>query len=312
MRTAVALLLAAVGCSNPAPAGESPPAPPPAPSAPWPTPPPYDLTADLDVRTALAGGHVTYTKVQDDVFLLASDKQAVLDDIAPRLHASLAALLDGRFSRAPSRALTLYVFDDTHSFFEVCRERVSWDACDRLLGLWKKETRELFVDLSSGKTTLTHELVHTLLDADAEAVPGGPGAWAAPHWLHEGIAALFETPVVTGTTIHGVTNWRLADLRAAQGSRDLRDLVHLDALFRMPDELFDGPHPGAAYAVARFACQWMDSPEQDRLWKFYRRWRAHSADDATGEASFQEVFGQTPKEADRAWQVYLGSLHKPR
>jgi hypothetical protein len=156
-----------------------------------------------------------------------------------------------------------------------------------------------------------HELVHPLLAADAEAVPGGPGAWAAPRWVREGIAALFEQPVLGGLEIHGATNRRLDDLHRAQASPVEQELVHLDALFRMPDDLFDGEHGLAAYAVARFACQWMDSPDQDRLWRFYRAWRAHAADDPSGEASFAQVFGQTPREADAAWQKWVRTLRRP-
>ena len=87
--------------------------------------------------------------------------------------------------------------------------------------------------------------------------------------------------------------------------------MHLDALFRMPDDLFEGDHALAAYSVARFACQWMDSGE-DRLWRFYRAWRARPADDPTGEKAFAEVFGQTPREADEAWQKWVRSLQRPR
>jgi hypothetical protein len=141
-----------------------------------------------------------------------------------------------------------------------------------------------------------HERVHPLLPAAPDPVPDGPPAWDAPRWVREGIAALFERPVIQGTEIHGVTNWRLADLRRSQASPSERDLVHLDALFRTPDDLFDGDHEGAAYAVARYACQWMDSPGEDRLWRFYHAWRARAGGDPTGEASFAEVFGQTPKE----------------
>jgi hypothetical protein len=204
----------------------------------------------------------------------------------------------------------MYVFGIGGDFYGLCAQRVG-RSCGSLLGLWIPETREILVDLAPGAGTLVHELVHPLLDADAEAVPGGPGAWTAPRWVREGIAALFEQPVLNEGEIHGATNWRLDDLRGAQASLAEQALVHLDALFRMPDDLFDGDHGRAAYAVARFACQWMDSPEQDRLWRFYRLWRTHAADDPTGATSFAAVFGQTPREADAAWQKWVRSLHRP-
>jgi hypothetical protein len=76
----------------------------------------------------------------------------------------------------------------------------------------------------------------------------------------------------------------------------------------MPDDLFDGDHQLAAYAVVRFACQWMDLPKQDGLWRFYRAWRDGMASDSTGEKAFAAVFGRTPHEADAEWQKWVRSL----
>ncbi|HEY8091920.1 MAG TPA: hypothetical protein VIF09_28860 [Polyangiaceae bacterium] len=281
-------------------------------SAPWPKPPAYDLAADLELRTAFAATHGAQSLLTDDVFLVASPDGDALPDDVKLVHDALAALLNGRFTRAPSRALTVYLFDDDRSFDPMCKQRFGDTRCASWLGLWIKETREIFADQGPGKSTLIHELTHPLLDADAEAVPGGRGAWRQPRWLREGVSSLFEAAVLKGTEIHGATNWRLGDLRRAQASAEDRELVHLDALFRMPDDLFDDSrahdHARSAYAASRFACQYLD--EQGKLWPFYRAWSTHAADDATGEKSFVETVGTTPKDADAAWQAWLGALHR--
>lgn len=282
-------------------------------SAPWPTTPPYSLADDLTLRRALAGEGVyptVRTLLQDDVFLLTTSDGEDLAAIGGRVHAALEALLNGRFSRLPAQAVTVHLARDGEDFDALCDRRLN-RSCASFLGIWIGATREILVDLELGESTLVHELTHPLLAADAEAVPGGPPAWNAPRWLREGIAALYELPVLQGKEIHGATNWRLADLRRAQASAKDRGLVHLDALFRMPDDLFDNEDEGgAAYSVARFACQYWDSAGQDRLWRFYRTWRAHAADDPTGETSFVEVFGQTAREADVAWQKWLRGLRQ--
>jgi hypothetical protein len=270
----------------------------------WPTPPAYDLDADVKLRESLASEHFggdMHVHVQDGVFVLAARDYDLLPDAERLTRESMAALVNGRFSRRPTRAVTVYVLDHRPSFDFLCQERLGRPCNPKWLGLWVKETREILVDQSLGRTTLVHELVHPLL----EETPG------LPRWLREGIAALFEAPAIFGADIHGTTNWRLDDLQRALGSPSERELVHLDALFRMPDDLFDGEHALAAYAVARFACQWMDSPEQDRLWRFFRTWKEHAAADPRGETSFAEVFGQTPREADDAWQKWVRSLQRP-
>jgi hypothetical protein len=254
------------------------------------------------MRQSLATPHLfqhVATRVEDGVFVLAAsyDRPALLDDAARRTHEALAALLHDRFTEPPSRAVTVYVIDNPLDWNILCVERLGHPCPPTWLGAWFKESRELFVNQQLGPTTLVHELVHPLIE------PSG-----VPRWLREGIAALYEQPEVHGLEIHGTTNWRVDDLRRALRSPVDRDLAHLDALFRMPDDLFDGDHQLAAYAVVRFACQWMDLPKQDGLWRFYRAWRDGMASDSTGEKAFAAVFGRTPHEADAEWQKWVRSL----
>jgi hypothetical protein len=291
-------------CSSGAPSTELPPAPAPAlgPAPPWPTPAPYDFVADVQMREVFARAHLPTgmtTRVQDDVFVLAAPygETALLADAARRTHEALAALLHDRFSGLPSRAVTVYVVDDDNSFALLCIERLGHVCPSKWLGAWFKESREVLVNQRLGPTTLVHELVHPLVE-DA----------GLPRWLREGIASLLEQPEIHGLAIHGTTNWRVAGLRKALRSPVERELVHLDALFRMPDDLFDGDHQLAAYSAVRFACQWMDMPERDGLWRFFRAWRDGLADDPTGEKAFTAVFGKTPHEADAEWQKWVHTL----
>jgi hypothetical protein len=254
-----------------------------------------------------------HTRVQDDVFVFASNNEALLADGAERTHQALAALLNDRFSRPPSAAVTVYLLADDMNFAALCNERLGHGKCGPWLGVWIKESREILVNQGPGRTSLVHELVHPLIVADAGDAAGadaGSAGSRVPRWLREGVSSLYELPVIQGREIHGATNWRLDDLHAALASPTDRELAHLDALFRMPDDLFDGEHARAAYAVARFACQYWDSPEQDKLWKFWRAFRDRGASDPTGEKSFAAVFGQTPREADAAWQKWVRTLHR--
>jgi hypothetical protein len=140
--------------------------------------------------------------------------------------------------------------------------------------------------------------VHPLLEAD---FPG------APIWLDEGIASLFEAPVMPRPgEIHGTKNWRLPRLRAALGSNKERDLARLDVLFGMSDERFRDADESLHYAMARYACQWLD--ERGKLWAFYRAWRDDAAHDPTGEKAFATIVGETPRAADEAWATWVRGL----
>jgi hypothetical protein len=149
-----------------------------------------------------------------------------------------------------------------------------------------------------GLGTLTHELVHPLLETD---FPG------APTWLNEGIASLFEAPVLPRPgEIHGTKNWRLPRLLAGLATRSERDEARLDHLFGMSDDTFRNEREKLHYATARYACQWLD--ERRMLWPFYRRWRDHATEDPTGERSFEEIVGKPPREVTEAWIGWVRAL----
>ena len=57
------------------------------------------------------------------------------------------------------------------------------------------------------------------------------------------------------------------------------------------------------YAMARYACQWLD--ERDKLWAFYHAFRDGIADDPTGEEAFTAVVGKAPKDANEQWVTWV-------
>jgi len=83
-------------------------------------------------------------------------------------------------------------------------------------------------------------------------------------------------------------------------------VARLDRLFGMSDEAFRSGAEDLHYAMARYACQWLD--DRGKLWPFYQRWRDHVADDPTGEISFREVVGMTPAEANASWTRWVQAL----
>lgn len=261
-------------------------------------PPPYDLAADLAARNAEARaqlGETAATDVVSDVFLFASARRDASYEGALKLaRQALDAYFNRRFGHRPERAVTVTVFPSDAAFHTFCKDRLD-DAHANDLGVYDRRRREILVDAAPGLGTLTHELVHPIVQSDFPD---------APAWLNEGLGALFEAPAFPRPgEVHGTRNWRLARLRAASSSPTERDAVRLESLFGMSDATFLGEDRDLHYAMARYAFQWLD--ERGALWAFYAAWRDARIDDVTGEAAFARATGMTPREASEEWRRWV-------
>ena len=268
----------------------------------FPPVPAFDLAFDVHARTEFARldlGNGMDTHVVGDAFVMVTPfRNKVFDDSVALAEQALAAYFNGRFAKHPEHAVTIYVFDSAKRFGEYCQARGRGESCARELGVYLRGTREILVNQAPGLTTLTHELVHPIIADDFPQ---------APVWLDEGIAGLFEAAVFPHPgEVHGTTNWRLPRLKNAFGSEEDRTFVHLDNLFLLSEVAFRGGAKDMAYAMARYACQWLDSKNQ--LWPFYQAWRDHVAEDPSGEKAFATVVGRTPKEAAADWEKWVRAL----
>jgi hypothetical protein len=268
-----------------------------------PAPPPYDLAADrarIAERATNDLGGKTRTEVVEDVFVLVAPPGWS----APALAAStritrsaLSAYFNGRFDKRPARAVGVLLFPNERTYQAYCKAHLGGE-CDTPFGLYRADLQAIVMNAGSGLGTLTHELVHPILEAD---FPG------APTWLDEGIASLFEAPVIPRKgEIHGIKNWRLPRLLAGMRSPDDEAAARLDALFGTSDDTFRGPRESLYYATSRYVCQWLDS--RGWLWPFYHAYRDGFASDPTGRESFARVTGMTPEQANPKWTAWVKRL----
>jgi hypothetical protein len=266
-------------------------------------PPPYDLAADrariADVaRTEL--GTATIDTAQD-VFVLVgapgwdAKSLAASTDLTTR---ALDAYYSGRFDTRPTRAIGVYLFADKASYQSYCKQHLG-RACDSPFGVYHPEVRRIVMNAGPGLGTLTHELVHPIVEADFPK---------APIWINEGIASLFEAPTLGPKRgeIHGMKNWRLPRLLSGMRSRDERYHARLDSLFGMTDEAFRGPLEKLHYATARYVCQWLDA--RGWLWPFYHAWRDGYDTDRTGAKAFERITGMSPALATTTWTAWVHAL----
>ena len=263
---------------------------------------PYDLAADLRTRTDDVHrrfGERAGVRTEGDVFLFAgTDRGARLDEAVALAHRALPRYFAGRFSKHPDRAVTVLLFGYRERFRVECAKLVEERRCKKPLGFYWPATREILVDVSQGVESVTHELVHPIVQTDFPA---------APAWLDEGLGSLFERPVFDGDDgIHGATNWRLGVLQAALGSDATKSAAQVGALFGMSDDEFRGENEDRSYSVSRFLCQWLD--EKGQLWRFYRQWRDGQKEGGAGESVFTEVVGEGPEQAQVEWWTWAKGL----
>lgn len=266
-------------------------------------PPPYDLAADRQKRADAARaklGKGTAVSVVSDVFVVIAPPGWGSDQLAQSvglIRNAMAAYMNGRFSRKPEAAISVYLFPSAQPYEAFCKSEFG-DKCLSKFGFYRHSERDMVMNAGLGLGTLTHELVHPLVEVDFPS---------APTWINEGIASLFEQPILTRPgEIHGGKNWRLPRLLAAMGSAKEKDEARLDKLFGMSDDTFRDDAEEMHYALARYVCQWLD--DHDKLWPFYRKWRDDAAEDPTGVKAFTEVVGMTPAQAHAEWAKWVRSL----
>ena len=242
--------------------------------------------------------------IESDVFVVAGPGAPSSVDFIRR---TLAAYFHGRFDKHPARAISVYMFASAAPYEAFCKASLG-EKCFSPYGFYLPSRRLIVMNAGPGIGTLSHELVHPIVETDFPD---------APTWIDEGIASLFEAPLLTGSgeraEIHGAKNWRWPRLVAALGggsgnpsAKTERDEARLDALFGMANARFRGESEGLHYASARYVCQWLDARGQ--LWPFYRAWRDGVASDPTGERAFRAVTGKSPREANDEWTTWVKRL----
>jgi hypothetical protein len=259
--------------------------------------PPYDLAADLNARTESIKGELgakTKFEVVEDVFLIAAPS-GQLGSAAVVTKKALAAYFNGRFDKKPAHSIAVLLFDDAKPYNAYCKSK-DGSACITPFGFYDDHT--IVMNVAPGIGTLTHELVHPIVEADFPK---------APTWINEGIASLYEAfSLPKPGEIRGQKNWRHPRLLKALKSKTERAYASLPALFALTDTEFRGTREDLNYATARYFCQWMDA--QNKLWPFYHAWRDHFADDPTGEKAFASTMGKTIADLDGTWATWVKAL----
>lgn len=198
------------------------------------------------------------------------------------------------FETGPSRIVEIWLFRNEKTYRRGAMKYFG-DEPSTPYGYYSPEDSAIIMNIGPGAGTLTHEVVHPYVEADFPA---------APSWLNEGIASLYEYPTDVRGHIAGKVNWRLPGLQRAIRARTLPALPVL--LSTTTDEFYGAEYD--SYAFARFLMQHLQ--EEGKLFEFYARFRAAAADDPTGEATLAAVLGEDLATYEARWRKWVMTLRK--
>lgn len=202
------------------------------------------------------------------------------------------------FTRDPEDIIAIWLFKDRRSYETGSRKLFS-ETHVSPYGYYSARHHALLMNISSGRGTLVHEIVHPFMRTNFPL---------CPSWFNEGLASLFEQSIERDGHITGLTNWRLAGLKKL--IREHQTLP-FDQLFALSEPAFYGAPEGynRYYGQSRYLCYYLQ--QRGLLIKYYQEFSAHVADDPTGLRSLKLVLGEKDLGKFQAeWEQYvLGLIH---
>jgi hypothetical protein len=199
------------------------------------------------------------------------------------------------FAKEPDKVIEVWLFKNERTYRRGAKQRFG-DSPDTPYGYYSSQHNAIVMNIGPGAGTLTHEVVHPFIEADFPA---------APAWLNEGLASLYERPTEKNGKIWGLPNWRLPSLKREIRRKTLPPLATL--LATTTDEFYAAEYD--SYAYARYLMLYLQ--EKGVLAKFYKAFRAAADDDPTGEKTLASVLDTKDLDKfDKLWRRWVLALKR--
>lgn len=309
MRSSIAVLLLAIGCSKPAPSTP----PEPAPIGPAERPPvaasareaaPLEKSErqlDYDARVAALRARLPahFSIVVEPPFVVVGDggEARVRRTAEHTIRWAVQRLERDFFDRRPERILDVYLFEGADSYERHTRALFGEEPSTPY-GFYSSRHNALIMNIATGGGTLVHEIVHPYIEANFPDCPA---------WLNEGLGSLYEQSADRDGHIVGLTNWRLSGLqRAIRAGRT----ISFEKLTGMSDAEFYADDSGIHYAQARYLLYFLQ--ENGLLRQFYRAFFARRAEDPSGYRTLRETLRERDMASfQKRWERYVAALSFP-
>lgn len=201
------------------------------------------------------------------------------------------------FTRRPNGIYDIFLFKDAASYQRRAMELFG-ETPSTPYGYASSQHHALVMDISTGGGTLVHEMVHPYVDANFPA---------APTWINEGLASLFEQSAERDGVMVGLTNWRLEGLNEAFKEKKVK---RFSVLVAASDEVFRNEDEGVHYAQARYLMLYLQ--EKGLLQHFIKKALAQQKKDPTGATALKETLSQPGWNVlDEAFRLWVPTLRFP-
>jgi len=202
------------------------------------------------------------------------------------------------FPRDPAEIIDIWLFRDQVSYTNHALSQFN-DIPRSPFGYYSAEHGALVMNISTGRGTLVHEIVHAYLHANFPE---------CPPWFDEGLAALYEAPADYNGHIRGEINWRIKGLE--QSIREGKTISFRRLTAMNAGEFYggpDSPNYNAYYAQSRYLCYYLQ--EKGLLKTFYHEFAANVKQDPTGYKTLQRVLRENDMEAfKKQWEDFVLQL----
>jgi len=199
------------------------------------------------------------------------------------------------FPRDPAGIIDIWLFRDQTSYTNHALELFN-DIPRSPFGYYSAEHAALVMNISTGRGTLVHEIVHAYMHANFPE---------CPPWFDEGLASLYEAPADDNGHLRGEINWRIKGLE--QSIREGKTISFRRLTAMNAAEFYGGLNStnyNAYYAQSRYLCYYLQ--EKGLLRTFYREFAAGVKADPTGYETLQRVLRVNDMEAfEKQWEDFI-------
>lgn len=233
-----------------------------------------------------------FYRINGSIYLVSDISPEQVDSLSRKVRSFVGALKSGFGITSAMAPVTILAFKSPEGYNDYL-ERYQKRHTHAQYGFYAPGERQITVNFGAGDGTISHELVHAVVDSDNKD---------APLWFSEGLASLYEECEVSPEgRIKGRVNWRFYKVKNPAYIKE--NLIYW--LVMLNADKFYNEDPEKAYAVARLFCFYLQ--EHGMLVPLYGALK-QGGRDPTGISALRGVSNLSIADIDAAFKQWASRL----